>query len=390
MSVVDATGLDSFRAYLTNILSIYENGPFPTTIPSYDGPSDPHTDNILRAVGSLARRMHKAEQTLAVAAAAKNDRPHASTSGGNVAERLSVDLEQDVQMSDGETALPAELESSILPTAAPSENGMSATEELGLLKAQISDVARVCNAVKRGDFSQKISVPVEDEAMVQLKDTVNSMVVHLQHVALGLTLAGTQACIDGKLGGQALVLDVDGAWRDLVGIVNNLLAHLTSLVRSVARVTKSVALGDMSKQIDGNGRGEFADLKTTVNGMVVRLRAVQGELSRVTSEVGSRGAFSDQAYVPEMEGVWLELVRNVNRMCVSLTNQVRSIASVTTAVAGGDLTRKVDIHLEGEMAALKTSINSLVDQLAIRIAAERLRDSPGMQEMTSETVLIAP
>lgn len=182
------------------------------------------------------------------------------------------------------------------------------------------------------------------------------------------------------MGGQALVLDVEGTWRELTGVVNKLAANLTSQVRSIAKVTKAVALGDLSKQIDVDARGEILDLKNTVNGMVIRLRALAAEVTRVTLEVGSQGKLGGQAHVPDVEGVWFELVRNVsrrgvmglqmlillqvNRMCSSLTDQVRSIAKVTTAVAKGDLTQKIEIQVEGEMSTLKGTVNSMVDQLS--------------------------
>lgn len=182
------------------------------------------------------------------------------------------------------------------------------------------------------------------------------------------------------MGGQALVLDVEGTWRELTGVVNKLAANLTNQVRSIAKVTKAVALGDLSKQIDVDARGEILDLKNTVNGMVIRLRALAAEVTRVTLEVGSQGKLGGQAHVPDVEGVWFELVRNVsqqsvvgvlililpqvNRMCSSLTDQVRSIAKVTTAVAKGDLTQKIEIQVEGEMSTLKGTVNSMVDQLS--------------------------
>ncbi|KAA1473198.1 hypothetical protein DENSPDRAFT_779569 [Dentipellis sp. KUC8613] len=248
--------------------------------------------------------------------------------------------------------------------AAAFESGMSAVEELRLLKAQVQDVARVCNAVARGDLSQKITVPVQGVVMVQLKDVINTMVDKLGQFAKEVTRVSQEVGTEGKLGGQALVLDVEGTWRELTGVVNKLAANLTNQVRSIARVTKAVALGDLSKQIDVDARGEILDLKNTVNGMVVRLRALAAEVTRVTLEVGSQGILGGQAHVPDVEGVWLELTRNVNRMCSSLTDQVRSIAIVTTAVAKGDLTRKIEIQVEGEMATLKTTVNSMVDQLS--------------------------
>jgi osomolarity two-component system sensor histidine kinase NIK1 len=248
--------------------------------------------------------------------------------------------------------------------AAAFESGMSAVEELRLLKAQVTDVSRVCNAVARGDLSQKITVPVQGVVMVQLKDIINTMVDKLGQFAKEVTRVSQEVGTEGKLGGQALVLDVEGTWRELTGVVNKLAANLTSQVRSIAKVTKAVALGDLSKQIEVDARGEILDLKNTVNGMVVRLRALAAEVTRVTLEVGSQGKLGGQAHVPDVEGVWFELVRNVNRMCSSLTDQVRSIANVTTAVAKGDLTQKIEIEVEGEMSTLKRTVNSMVDQLS--------------------------
>ncbi|KAH7921003.1 hypothetical protein BV22DRAFT_1020209 [Leucogyrophana mollusca] len=248
--------------------------------------------------------------------------------------------------------------------AAAFESGMSAVEELRLLKAQVQDVARVCNAVARGDLSQKITVPVQGVVMVQLKDVINTMVDKLGQFAKEVTRVSQEVGTEGKLGGQALVLDVEGTWRELTGVVNKLAANLTNQVRSIAKVTKAVALGDLSKQIDVDARGEILDLKNTVNGMVIRLRALAAEVTRVTLEVGSQGKLGGQAHVPDVEGVWFELVRNVNRMCSSLTDQVRSIAKVTTAVAKGDLTQKIEIQVEGEMSTLKSTVNSMVDQLS--------------------------
>ncbi|KAI0048454.1 hypothetical protein FA95DRAFT_1490738 [Auriscalpium vulgare] len=248
--------------------------------------------------------------------------------------------------------------------AAAFESGMSAVEELKLLKAQVQDVSRVCNAVATGDLSQKITVPVQGVVMVQLKDVINKMVDRLAEFAKEVTRVSQEVGTEGKLGGQALVTDVEGTWKDLTDVVNKLAANLTSQVRSIARVTKAVAAGDLSKQIDVDARGEILDLKNTVNGMVVQLRALAAEVTRVTLEVGSQGILGGQAHVPDVEGVWLELTRNVNRMCSSLTDQVRSIAGVTTAVAKGDLTRKIEIQVEGEMATLKTTVNAMVDQLS--------------------------
>ncbi|KAF9056922.1 hypothetical protein BDP27DRAFT_1454263 [Rhodocollybia butyracea] len=243
------------------------------------------------------------------------------------------------------------------------ESGLSAVEELRLLKQQVQDVARVCKAVADGDLSQKITVPVQGMVMVTLKEVINTMVDKLGLFAKEVTRVSQEVGMEGKLGGQALVLDVEGTWRELTAVVNKLAANLTNQVRSIAKVTKAVALGDLSKQIEVDASGEILDLKNTVNGMVVRLRALAAEVTRVTLEVGSQGKLGGQATVPDVEGVWFELVRNVNRMCASLTDQVRSIAIVTTAVAKGDLTQKIEIQVEGEMATLKSTVNSMVDQL---------------------------
>jgi osomolarity two-component system sensor histidine kinase NIK1 len=229
--------------------------------------------------------------------------------------------------------------------AAAFESGMSAVEELRLLKAQVTDVSRVCNAVARGDLSQKITVPVQGLVMVQLKDIINTMVRIFYSFDYSLLTARRWTNSDNsqrkslvsvrkserkgqyrpiflssqanpptlrKLGGQALVLDVEGTWRELTGVVNKLAANLTSQVRSIAKVTKAVALGDLSKQIEVDARGEILDLKNTVNGMVVRLRTSAAEVTRVTLEVGSQGKLGGQAHVPDVEGVWFELVRNVS------------------------------------------------------------------------------
>ncbi|KAK0464807.1 hypothetical protein IW261DRAFT_1347247 [Armillaria novae-zelandiae] len=243
------------------------------------------------------------------------------------------------------------------------ESGLSAVEELKLLKDQVQDVARVCNAVANGDLSQKITVEVRGAVMVSLKDAINTMVEKLGKFAKEVTRVSQEVGTEGRLGGQAVVPDVEGTWQELTDVVNNLAANLTSQVRSIAAVTKAVAVGDLSKQIEVDARGEILDLKNTVNGMVIRLRALAAEVTRVTLEVGSQGKLGGQATVEDVEGVWFELVKNVNRMCLSLTDQVRSIASVTTAVAEGDLTRKVEIEVEGEMHQLKATVNSMVDDL---------------------------
>ncbi|KAH9946794.1 hypothetical protein B0H21DRAFT_693032 [Amylocystis lapponica] len=242
---------------------------------------------------------------------------------------------------------------------------LSAIEELKLLKSQVQDVARVCNAVARGDLSQKITVPVQGVMMEQMKAVINDMVDNLGRFAKEVTRVSQEVGTEGfvKLGGQALVLDVEGTWRELTGVVNKLAANLTNQVRSIAKVTKAVALGDLSKLIEVDARGEILDLKNTVNGMVLRLRTLASEVTRVTLEVGSRGKLGGQVHVPDVEGVWEELTGNVNHMCSSLTIQVRSISQVTTAIARGDLSQRISVEAKGEMFTLIRTVNSTVDQL---------------------------
>ncbi|KAJ6550852.1 hypothetical protein DFH09DRAFT_1262703 [Mycena vulgaris] len=229
---------------------------------------------------------------------------------------------------------------------------------------RVRDVARVCNAVATGDLTQKIIVPVQGDLMVQLKKVINTMVDNLGHFATEVTRVSRDVGTEGKLGAQAHVENVEGTWRELTDEVNTLAANLTTQVRSIAAVTTAVANGDLSKQIEVSANGEILDLKNTVNGMVLRLRTLAVEVTRVTLEVGNQGKLGGEASVPDVEGVWFELVTNVNRMCLSLTDQVRSIATVTTAVARGDLSQKVTIQAEGEINTLKDTVNRMVDQLS--------------------------
>ncbi|BEI90238.1 uncharacterized protein CcaverHIS019_0303080 [Cutaneotrichosporon cavernicola] len=245
------------------------------------------------------------------------------------------------------------------------DTGMSAEKELELLKAQVQDIARVCKAVATGDLSQKIIVPVKGQAMTELKDIINSMVDRLKTFATEVERVSLEVGTQGKLGGQAVVEGVEGTWRELTNVVNRLAANLTNQVRSIAKVTKAVARGDLSETITVVASGEIAELATTVNGMVYSLRLLADEVSRVSLEVGSQGKLGGQAHVPNVEGVWKDLTVNVNRMCHSLTTQVRSIGSVTTAVARGDLSKTIEIEAEGEMAVLKDTVNSMVKQLTI-------------------------
>lgn len=254
------------------------------------------------------------------------------------------------------------------------ESGLSAQEELRLLKAQVQDIARVCKAVAFGDLSQHITVPVQGHVMVELKDIINQMVDRLSIFATEVTRVSLEVGTEGMLGGQVEVEGVEGRWRELKDVVNRLAANLTTQVREVATVTKAVARGDLSKKIEVEAKGEILELKLTINVMVDQLRHFANEVTRVSREVGSQGQLGGQAGVPGVEGVWKELTVNVNRMCSNLTEQVRSISVVTTAVAKGDLTKTIDISAEGEMLQLKDTVNSMVGQLRI-FASEVVRMS---------------
>jgi len=254
------------------------------------------------------------------------------------------------------------------------ESGLSAEEELRLLKAQVQDIARVCKAVALGDLTQHITVPVQGHVMVELKEIINQMVDRLGNFASEVTRVSLEVGTQGKLGGQAGVEGVEGTWRELKDVVNRLAANLTNQVRGVALVTKAVARGDLSKKIDVQADGEILELKVTINVMVDQLRHFANEVNRVSREVGSQGRLGGQAHVPGVRGVWKELTMNVNRMCLNLTEQVRSIGIVTTSVAKGDLTKTIEIEAEGEMAQLKDTVNSMVGQLRV-FASEVVRMS---------------
>ncbi|PWN93695.1 putative nik-1 protein (Os-1p protein) [Acaromyces ingoldii] len=254
------------------------------------------------------------------------------------------------------------------------ESGLSAQDELNLLKAQVQDIARVCKAVAFGDLSQHITVPVQGHVMVELKDIINQMVDRLSTFAAEVTRVSLEVGTQGKLGGQVEVEGVEGRWKELKDVVNRLAENLTNQVRGVALVTKAVARGDLSKKIEVQADGEILELKVTINVMVDQLRHFADEVTRVSREVGSKGQLGGQASVPGVQGVWEELTINVNRMCANLTEQVRSIGMVTTAVAKGDLTKTIDIDAEGEMAQLKDTVNSMVGQLRI-FASEVVRMS---------------
>ena len=232
----------------------------------------------------------------------------------------------------------------------------------GNLTAQVRNIAEVATAVARGDLSRKITVDVRGE-ILELKDTINTMVDQLRAFASEVTRVAREVGTDGKLGGQAQVPGVAGTWKDLTDSVNSMASNLTGQVRNIAEVSTAIASGDLSKKITVNVSGEILLLKETINTTVDQLNAFAGEVTRVAREVGTEGRLGGQANVPGVAGTWKDLTDSVNSMAGNLTGQVRNIAEVTTAVARGDLSRKITVDVKGEILELKNTINTMVDQL---------------------------
>ena len=230
------------------------------------------------------------------------------------------------------------------------------------LTGQVRNIAAVTTAVARGDLSRKITVDVKGE-ILELKNTINTMVDQLNGFAGEVTRVAREVGTEGKLGGQALVPGVAGTWKDLTDSVNAMCGNLTAQVRNIAQVTTAVARGDLSRKITVDVSGEILELKQTMNTMVDQLNAFAGEVTRVAREVGTDGRLGGQAVVPGVAGTWKDLTDNVNLLAANLTTQVRNIAEVTTAVARGDLSRKITVHVKGEILELKNTINTMVDQL---------------------------
>jgi signal transduction histidine kinase/HAMP domain-containing protein/CheY-like chemotaxis protein len=241
----------------------------------------------------------------------------------------------------------------------------------GNLTGQVRDIAQVATAVAGGDLSRKITVDVKGE-MLELKQTLNTMVDQLSSFAGEVTRVAREVGTEGRLGGQADVKGVSGTWKDLTDSVNVMAANLTSQVRSIAEVTTAVARGDLSRTIRVDARGEIRELKETINTMVDQLSSFAAEVTRVAREVGTEGRLGGQADVKGVSGTWKDLTDNVNYMASNLTSQVRNIALVTTSVAQGDLSKKIDVDARGEILELKTTINTMVDQLS-SFAAEVTR-----------------
>ncbi|KIO00920.1 hypothetical protein M404DRAFT_29123, partial [Pisolithus tinctorius Marx 270] len=239
------------------------------------------------------------------------------------------------------------------------------------LTDQVRSIAKVTTAVAKGDLTQKVEILAEGE-MLTLKQTVNSMVDQLGAFASEVTRVALEVGTQGILGGQARVEGAQGTWADLTRNVNKMASNLTDQVRSISDVTKAVARGDLGKVITVDVQGEMLDLKVTVNSMVSQLSTLANEVTRVSLEVGTEGILGGQAYVPDVQGMWKVLTDNVNLMAMNLTNQVRSIAEVTKAVAAGDLTKKIQVDVRGEIMELKETVNGMTESLS-HFAAEVTR-----------------
>ncbi len=232
----------------------------------------------------------------------------------------------------------------------------------GNLTSQVRNIAEVTTAVANGDLSKKITVDVKGE-ILELKNTINTMVDQLSSFASEVTRVAREVGTEGRLGGQAQVMGVAGTWKDLTDNVNFMAGNLTGQVRNIAEVTTAVAKGDLSKKITVDVKGEILELKNTINTMVDQLNSFASEVTRVAREVGTEGKLGGQADVRGVAGTWKDLTDNVNSMASNLTGQVRNIADVTTAVANGDLSRKITVDVKGEILELKNTINTMVDQL---------------------------
>jgi HAMP domain-containing protein/CheY-like chemotaxis protein/signal transduction histidine kinase len=241
----------------------------------------------------------------------------------------------------------------------------------GNLTGQVRNIAEVATAIATGDLSKKITVDVRGE-ILQLKEAINTMVDQLRSFASEVTRVAREVGTDGKLGGQAVVPGVAGTWKDLTDSVNAMAGNLTAQVRNIAEVTTAVARGDLSRKITVDVKGEILELKDTINTMVDQLNAFAGEVTRVAREVGTEGKLGGQAQVPGVGGTWKDLTDNVNFMASNLTGQVRNIAEVATAIATGDLSRKITVDVRGEILQLKETLNTMVDQLN-RFAGEVTR-----------------
>ncbi|WP_303311288.1 HAMP domain-containing protein [Hymenobacter sp. BT730] len=256
------------------------------------------------------------------------------------------------------------------------------------LTSQVRDIANVATAVARGDLSQKIKVDVKGE-LLQLKENLNQMVDSLNTFGDEVTRVAREVGTEGKLGGQAVVPNVRGTWKDLTDNVNTMAASLTSQVRDIANVTTAVARGDLSQKVSVDVKGELLDLKDNINRMVDSLNIFAGEVTRVAQEVGTEGRLGGQANVPSVSGVWKDLTDNVNTMASNLTTQVRGIVKVVTAVSKGDLTQKLTLEAKGEVAELADTINRMVDDLnRLAVEVSRVAKVAGVEGKLTERATV--
>src|SRR6266568_1588367 len=249
----------------------------------------------------------------------------------------------------------------------------SLNSEVTQKEAQVRDIALITTAVARGDLTGKVTVDAQGE-MLQLKQTVNTMVDQLSAFADEVTRVAREVGTEGRLGGQAYVRGVSGVWKDLTDNVNVMAGNLTGQVRNIAQGATAVANGDLSKKIDVDARGEILELKTTINTMVDQLSSFAAEVTRVAREVGTEGRLGGQAEVIGVSGTWQRLTETVNQLAGNLTTQVRAIAAVATAVTAGDLTRQIDMDVKGEVAELKDNINQMIANLRATTKANQEQD----------------
>src|SRR5438067_11074640 len=230
------------------------------------------------------------------------------------------------------------------------------------LTAQVRNIAEVATAIAGGDLSRKITVDVRGE-ILQLKETLNTMVDQLNRFAGEVTRVAREVGTEGRLGGQADVPGVAGTWKDLTDSVNPMAGNLTAQVRNIAEVTTAVARGDLSRTITVDVRGELLELKNTINTMIDQLSSFASEVTRVAREVGTDGKLGGQATVKGVGGVWKDLTDNVNTLAGNLTVQLRDVSKVATAIARGDLTQKITVDVRGELLQTKNVVNTMLDQL---------------------------
>src|SRR5947199_245035 len=281
---------------------------------------------------------------------------------------MTIDEANQHQARNGTTRTVGMAESVVRLAKKPTTKAVDSVNGLitGLVQPT-SEVSHVIKAVAEGDLSQKVELEIEGKQVqgefLRIGSTVNRMVDQLNAFASEVTRVAREVGTEGVLGGQANVPGVGGTWKDLTDSVNAMASNLTNQVRNIAVVTTAVANGDLSQKITVEARGEVLDLKDTINNMVEKLRIFADEVSRVAREVGTEGVLGGQANVPGVAGTWKGLTDNVNAMAGNLTVQVRNIADVTTAVARGDLSRKITVDVRGEILELKNTINTMVDQL---------------------------